>query len=78
MENLIDNASQPFHLFLHIPKTGGTTLRYLVDEQFGPKNVIILKLIDQIEAINQNDLRIYEHTKSKLLKKFAEFDTQTP
>ena len=34
------DTAQPFYIFVHIPKTAGTTLRGIVDAQFGRKKVI--------------------------------------
>jgi cell fate (sporulation/competence/biofilm development) regulator YmcA (YheA/YmcA/DUF963 family) len=34
------NSKQPFLLFMHIPKTAGTTLRSIVDLQYCPENVL--------------------------------------
>jgi len=47
---------QSFYLIQHIPKTAGTTLRHIVDQQFGPKNVLTyynqpsIQLLENIEA----------------------------
>ena len=35
-----DSEQDPFYLFLHIPKTAGTTLRSIVDQNLGPVNVL--------------------------------------
>ena len=35
-----DREKDPFYLFLHIPKTAGTTLRSIVDQNLGPVNVL--------------------------------------
>ena len=40
IEFMKENTLGPFYFFLHIPKTAGTTLRQIVDEQYGYKNVL--------------------------------------
>ena len=49
----------PFYLFMHIPKTAGTTLRSIVDEQYGARNVLTYynqnsrQLLDNLDATLQ-------------------------
>ena len=49
----------PFYLFMHIPKTAGTTFRSIVDEQYGVRNVLTYynqnsrQLLDNLEATLQ-------------------------
>jgi hypothetical protein len=59
-----------FHIFMHIPKTAGTTLRDIVDAQFGRKNVLTYynqnsrQLLDGLYAIlkmNDNYRAIIGH-----------------
>ena len=58
--------SNPFYLFMHIPKTAGTTLRSILDYQYGPENVLTYynqnssQLLDNLDAslcVGQNDYR---------------------
>jgi hypothetical protein len=48
---------EPFYLFLHIPKTAGTTFRQIVDKQYGFKNVLTYynqnseQLLDNLEQL---------------------------
>ena len=37
---MIDEIEIPFKFFIHIPKTAGTTLRSIVDLQYGRENVL--------------------------------------
>ena len=52
-----DFNSDPFYLFLHIPKTAGTTLRQIIDNQYGQENVLTYynqnshHLLDNLEAL---------------------------
>ncbi|HIF61201.1 MAG TPA: hypothetical protein EYQ26_17235 [Rhodospirillales bacterium] len=52
-----ENNLSPFYFFLHIPKTAGTTLRQIVDEQYGYKNVLTYynqnseQLLDNLESL---------------------------
>ena len=49
----------PFYLFMHIPKTAGTTFRSIVDEQYGFQNVLTYynqnstQLLDNLEMTLQ-------------------------
>jgi len=53
---MIDSEPDPFYLFLHIPKTAGTTLRSIVDQNLEPENVITYynqnsrQLLDNLDA----------------------------
>ena len=52
-----DVKSDTFYLFLHIPKTAGTTLRHIIDDQYGQENVLTYynqnsnHLLDNLEAL---------------------------
>ena len=52
-----DVKSETFYLFLHIPKTAGTTLRHIIDDQYGQENVLTYynqnsnHLLDNLEAL---------------------------
>ena len=52
--------TQPFQFFLHIPKTAGTTLRKIVDMQYGYKNVLTY--------YNQNSEHLLDNLESLLIK----------
>ncbi len=53
---MIDREQVPFYLFMHIPKTAGTSLRSIVDNNLGPKNVLTYynqnsrQLLDNLDA----------------------------
>ncbi len=56
---MIKITSEPFYLFLHIPKTAGTTLRQIVDKQYGYANVLTY--------YNQNSQHIIDNLESLLI-----------
>tara|TARA_B100000315_G_C14582399_1_gene591200 strand:- start:2208 stop:2915 length:708 start_codon:yes stop_codon:yes gene_type:complete len=53
---MIDSEQVPFYMFLHIPKTAGTTLRSIVDQNLGAENVLTYynqnsrQLLDNLDA----------------------------
>ena len=53
------SMDDPFYLFMHIPKTAGTTFRSIVDEQYGFQNVLTYynqnstQLLDNLDATLQ-------------------------
>ena len=53
---MTDRDPDPFYLFLHIPKTAGTTLRSIIDQNLEPENVITYynqnsrQLLDNLDA----------------------------
>ena len=55
MGHLDQKMPSPFYLFIHIPKTAGTTLRSILDLQYGRKNVLTYynqtttQLLDNLE-----------------------------
>jgi hypothetical protein len=56
-----DNTEQPFYLFLHIPKTGGTTFRYIVDHHFGPENIITYYNQPSVQLLDNLDVHLKVH-----------------
>ncbi|NQV55355.1 MAG: sulfotransferase family 2 domain-containing protein [Rhodospirillales bacterium] len=73
-------TDEPFYLFLHIHKTAGTTLRYIVDQQFGPENVITycnqpsIQLLENLDAMlttHPNYRAVIGHFKYGLHKKVS-------
>jgi len=57
IEFMKENNLSPFYFFQHIPKTAGTTLKQIVDEQYGYKNVLTYynqnseQLLDDLEPL---------------------------
>ena len=57
IEFMKENNLSPFYFFQHIPKTAGTTLKQIVDEQYGYKNVLTYynqnseQLLDNLKAV---------------------------
>jgi len=60
-----NNNQQPFYLFLHIPKTAGTTLRHLVDQAYGPENVITYYNQNSTQLLENLDAHLKVHPKFK-------------
>lgn len=58
-------SQNPFWLFMHIPKAGGTTLRSIVDAQFGPEKVLTYynqnsrQLLDNLPYVLRDERRSY-------------------
>ena len=59
-------TAAPFYLFIHIPKAAGTTLRSIVDCQFGREHVLtyynqpnrhLLDNLDAVLTVNRNDYK---------------------
>jgi len=56
----MSDSTDPFLLFLHVPKNGGTTLRSIVDLQYGPASVLTY--------YNQTDRQLLDNVPYMLLK----------
>ena len=55
----------PFYLFMHIPKTAGTTFRSIVDEQYGFQNVLTY--------YNQNSTQLLDNLEMTLQAGFHDY-----
>jgi hypothetical protein len=65
-------SKPPFMIFLHIPKTAGTTLRSIADLQYGRKNVILYYHQKSQDTLNKLDymLRDERHDYRALIGHF--------
>jgi hypothetical protein len=67
-----ENLDRPFYLFIHVPKTAGTTLRSIVDFQHGVQNTITYynqnsrQLLDNLDAM----LTVRKHDYQTLIGHF--------
>ena len=69
---MTNKIEPPFHFFIHIPKTAGTTLRSIVDLQYGRKNVLTYYNQNSSQLIdNLNDLLIVHPYYQALIGHFS-------
>ena len=58
---------QPFYLIIHIPKTAGTTLRHIVDQTFGPENVVTYYNQNSVQLLDNLDAHLKMHPNYKAI-----------
>ena len=70
MINPINSRQDPIAVFIHVPKTAGTTLNLIIERQYNPQNIISIQTPQEnLETVNKfrSDRAIYDR-KIKAIK----------